>query len=298
MPVISFDNLYGRCERFDDMTFRDFIARVSNSPLGEVFLSRVWKLEDKLHRLIEFAQRHRAVQSHKDFYRRVREKFSDQQVRHGPFKGLRYASEGSEGSALVPKLLGSYENELHPWIETLREKDYLAVVDIGCAEGYYAIGLARLLPQAHVFAYDTNPAAREACARMADQNGVADRVTIGSFCSGETLRALDLPPRSLIICDCEGYETTLFDRDTTASLGQADLLIECHDLLGRPITRTLTDLFSDTHDVAVIETMPDHRKALELDLPELEGEPFPVRLYMVEEKRKAPQNFLILLAKG
>lgn len=278
-------------------TTKDFIARAANTSLGWALIARIWRLDDKLQRLVRFAERHRAIEAKENFYDRVRDKFRDQEVRHGPFKGLKYGAEESSGSSLIPKLLGSYENELHPWLETVADRQYGTVIDIGCAEGYYAVGLARLLPQARVLAYDTNPAAQASCRRLAQLNGVAERLTLGAFCDPATLRALDLSERTLIICDCEGYEASLFDRETAEHLRRADLMIECHDLQGVPITRTLIEAFENTHDVTVVETTPDHSKALEMTLPELDEEPYPVRLYMVEERRRAPQNFLILQAR-
>src|SRR6516162_7464404 len=44
----------------------------------------------------------------------------DLTVRHGPFRGMKYTAEKSVGSVLVPKLLGSYERELHPLLERLQ----------------------------------------------------------------------------------------------------------------------------------------------------------------------------------
>src|SRR5262245_4204461 len=75
-------------------------------------------------------------------------------VPYGPFLGLRCIN-ASTGSTIVPRLLGSYEAELHDTIEKLAGRDYRRVVNIGCGEGYYAVGLARRLPSARVFALDT-----------------------------------------------------------------------------------------------------------------------------------------------
>jgi hypothetical protein len=60
-------------------------------------------------------------------------------VANGPFKGLRYPSVHTFGSALFPKLLGSYESELHPVLGGMMGNGYTTVVDIGCGEGYCAV---------------------------------------------------------------------------------------------------------------------------------------------------------------
>jgi methylase of polypeptide subunit release factors len=88
----------------------------------------------------------------------------------------------SLGSALLPKLPGSYESEVHAALEMLLKQDYSTIVDIGCAEGYYAVGLALRLPNARICALDTDSRARDSCAEMARLNCVDGRIQIGSFC--------------------------------------------------------------------------------------------------------------------
>ena len=95
-------------------------------------------------------------------------------VLSGPFVGMDYVQQAT-GSALMPKLLGSYEAELHETLEKIAATEYAAIIDIGCAEGYYAIGLAMRLPNAQVYAFDIDPEARELCTAMARLNGVEER---------------------------------------------------------------------------------------------------------------------------
>lgn len=61
----------------------------------------------------------------------------------GPFRGMKYI-ENSHGSAYLPKILGSYEKELHKFIPRIVEEEYELILDIGAAEGYYAVGLSYL----------------------------------------------------------------------------------------------------------------------------------------------------------
>src|ERR1700722_2566319 len=73
-------------------------------------------------------------------------------VRTGPFAGMRYGSV-SVGSAYIPKLLGIYERELSSFIEAACLKRPDLIVDVGAAEGYYAVGLAVRNPTAKVIAF-------------------------------------------------------------------------------------------------------------------------------------------------
>jgi SAM-dependent methyltransferase len=153
----------------------------------------------------------------------------ERKVKHGPFKGLKYPQLSSVGSTLLPKLLGSYEKELQPLIERLCQTQYTEIIDIGCAEGYYAVGLALRIPEARIYAFDINQKARDLCHKMARLNGVSNRCDIKSNCSTETLRVFPFKKRGLIICDCEGCEKELFQPELMENLTCCDLLIELHD---------------------------------------------------------------------
>ena len=192
-------------------------------------------------------------------------------VLHGPFEGMIYLEFRSFGSSLVSKILGCYEKELHPLFERIKNNDYSSIVDIGSAEGYYAIGLARLFPTAEVFAFDTNADALDFCQKMARSNRVEDRLETGGFCTTETLKSLNLGNKALIVSDCEGFEKELFTGQLVDSLSAHDFLIEVHDYIDIEISTNLRQVFSKTHDVFSIQSIDDIQKALTYDCPELEG---------------------------
>ena len=82
-----------------------------------------------------------------------------------------------------------------------------------------------------VFAFDTDPVAQDLCRKMAELNGVADRVSVAGFCSSDLLRRFRFVRRGLVISDCEGYEKTLFRPDVVRNLVQCVVLIEIHDFI-------------------------------------------------------------------
>jgi len=188
--------------------------------------------------------------------------FPDLTVRHGPFKGMKYPHGVSVGSALVPKLIGSYEAELHQIIEEVCENTYSHIIDVGCAEGYYAIGLAMKLPNAYIHAYDTNPKAIACCIEMAEVNNIdSGRISIGGFCNTNTLFNFEFSGKALIISDCEGYEKSLFTPELATHLKEHDLIIETHDLIDIEISTYLFSVFSKTHDIEIIYSIDDIQKA-------------------------------------
>ena len=139
-------------------------------------------------------------------------------VQNGPFKGMDYSVAAAEG-ARAARLLGAYEASLHGVIETAVKRGYKQVVDVGCAEGYYAVGMARRLPKARVWARDASVEAQDLCRENARRNGVADRVLVGGT-FGHADFDLCLKKRSLVICDIEGAEDDLMDPRARAGAGR------------------------------------------------------------------------------
>jgi len=172
-------------------------------------------------------------------------------VAAGPFAGMKYIAD-SHGSRLVPKLIGSYELELHDVIAKLLANAPSVVVDVGCAEGYYAVGFARALPKAMVYAYDIDSGSRELCAELGALNGIQENLVIRGECNCEELQSLPLD-NALILCDCEGYEMELLCPDKAPSLKNARLLIETHDFFVPGITPELRRRFEGTHEIRFID---------------------------------------------
>ncbi len=127
------------------------------------------------------------------------------------------------------------------------------MINVGCAEGFYAIGLARRLPRAAVYAFDISVDAQAACASAAAENGVADRVTVRGLCDGRQLVELTGGARrALIVMDCEGAEKELLGEETVTQLAHCDMIVELHDFVDRAITPTLTERLAATHKTATI----------------------------------------------
>src|SRR3954470_7373079 len=51
------------------------------------------------------------------------------QVKYGPFAGMRYTSAAANDRLIVPKLLGTYECELHEIMARVQKSGYDTIVD-------------------------------------------------------------------------------------------------------------------------------------------------------------------------
>lgn len=187
----------------------------------------------------------------------------------GPFAGMSFLPRTTDGP-LMPKLLGCYEAELHPHVRATEARGYEAILNIGCAEGYYGVGLARLLPGVEIHAFDTDPAAQAACRRLAEINGVAARVRVDGTFSGEDFEAFR-GRRCLVVCDIEGAETALLDPERYPALTEFDVIVELHELLDPGISGRITGRFAPSHSIELVERacrneglpdMFDHRSDL------------------------------------
>lgn len=149
-------------------------------------------------------------------------------VLEGPFRGMRYPKRSLLNRDGIPLLFGTYELELHPVIEEVASNRYDCIVDVGSAEGYYAVGLA-LRTKTPVHAFDCEPRERHYLREMARLNGVGELVRTGSWCDPKVLSRLVGGHRCLVISDCEGFEFDLFNDECAAAARASDLIIELHE---------------------------------------------------------------------
>lgn len=193
-----------------------------------------------------------------------------QVVQSGTFAGMAYGKCIGQGE-LLPKLLGTYEKELTPVWQALVAAPPDLVIDIGAAEGFYAVGLARLL-QRTVIAFELEPPYHAAIRALARSNGVADHVHVLGECTSATLdRELTRGAQPFVLSDCEGAEAILLDPLKAPELRRARILVELHERLVPGVTPLVLGRFALTHTAQLITTIPRSpadlpaRAALETD---------------------------------
>ena len=214
-------------------------------------------------------------------------------VQRGPFNGLLYPdSVGAGGSALAPKLLGTYELEIQPWIEQIIAAQPAQVVNIGAGEGYYAAGLARRLDHSRVFAYEASEESRAALVQLARINGVTARIELLADCTVAELRRV-LKPRSTLVCDCEGCELALLEPAELPLLKGCVILVETHVIKGLDSANALRARFAATHSIQEVSYQPGLRRVIP-------GPPLPaeIRLLAVDERRRFGLRWLFLVPLG
>lgn len=156
---------------------------------------------------------------------KVAEQF-DYTVQDGLFRGMRYTREAVLTHHATPNLLGTYERQLYPYLREAAIRCDL-IIDIGSAEGYFAVGLGRLTGKP-VIAFDVNGQERHMIREMASLNQVSHLITVSDWCSSGKLIDLVHGRRALVFCDIDGGEFRLFSQDVVEALSECDVFIELH----------------------------------------------------------------------
>ena len=172
-------------------------------------------------------------------------------VMQGPLAGMDFLPQSAEGCHIA-KLLGCYEQPLQPFIEEAINLAYPTILNIGCAEGYYAVGMARRMPNTQVLAFDLNPKAQEVCTTLAQKNGVSDRIKVGALFKPEDFESY-AKQKVLVLCDIEGAKKELLNPELAPALKGMDLIVESHECLISGMTQTLINRFKDTHNITLIQ---------------------------------------------
>ena len=216
----------------------------------------------------------------------------------GPFAGMRYIDEYT----FVPIALiwsGIYEAQLNPWVRMIIDGPYDSFIDIGAAEGYYAVGIARARPDLNVVTFEADPFSRRAQRRLAGLNGVTN-IDVRSLCDHRTLEDV-LGKRPVILCDIEGGEVDLIDPIRVPGLRRADLIVETHlydDLTIPQVTELLAERFRGTHRIEVVHANSEEaEKAPLLEKMRRRGIPAAIVNEIASIKPPTPNEWLILTAQ-
>jgi hypothetical protein len=226
-------------------SLRHFLGSVTQKILLHPFGDRVagyiaWQRRRKTRRLVEAALREAGV------YPNV--------VQAGPFTGMKLPPPDAFLDARFEKTFGAYEHELFGLITGIASdpSSVDTIVNIGAADGFYTVGLARLFPLARVVGYEPNPVKTPVLRAMAELNHVAERIELHGACTPEILRDLEPAGKVLVVIDVDGYEKEVLDPARVPWLSHASVLVETHDCFVPEITALLKQRFALTHEVTEI----------------------------------------------
>jgi hypothetical protein len=151
-------------------------------------------------------------------------------VMYGPFEGMIISENAWWGHDDFPsKLVGEYEK--HVFNEIINNaKSYNFFMDIGAADGYYAVGLVKAKIFESACCFEISKIGRNVISKNARNNNVFEKISIYSQANAdEILHIIHKHGPALILCDIEGDEFNLFDNLLLSKLTNCLLIIELHD---------------------------------------------------------------------
>jgi hypothetical protein len=218
----------------------------------------------------------------------------------GPFRGMRLSLSSLSEKNHLGYVLGTQELELRDIVEDIVQRRYTEIINIGAADGYYAVGFLRRMPETRVLAFEAAPEHHSGLRRIAALNHVTQRLRIAGLCNRHQL-ANELASSCgsvLIFADIEGGEVELLDPDNIPQLRRVDILVETHDAFVPNCTEFLIQRFRASHHISQVSsrarTLTDFPSAV---LPGLARLLPRTSVELMTERRKERQTWLYLAAK-
>lgn len=219
----------------------------------------------------------------------VRARGGGGRVLAGPFAGMKYDTRYPFGTPRAIAL-GTYEKELWPVLERVGRRSFGRFVDVGGADGYYAIGGALFWSVGQVVVFEALEAGRAAIAELASRNGVRGKIEVRGWCREEDLFAvLDPGRRDLLLMDVEGAEAELLSERVCGSLGSSVVIVEAHDFIRPGLAREVGARFAASHRVDVVSSAPRSAE----DWPGPQFGPRRAKLALMDERRPCTMEWVV-----
>jgi hypothetical protein len=216
----------------------------------------------------------------------------------GMFPQLRLDTQAVFGAAGA-KLLGTYELELVPALNEIGAQSPAIVIDVGGADGYYAVGFARFW-QCRVIVFERLAQARAIIARNGALNQSGMAIELRGECDEPALHAVvrQQPRSGLLIMDVEGAELDLISERVAQSLTGWQIVIETHDFARPGCLAELERRLAPTHDLQRIVSRPREVADFPLSMPLSMALPAARKLKLMDEQRPGAMTWLVGRPRG
>ena len=174
------------------------------------------------------------IEYHKNYLNRKIIKISNSKVMSGIYKST-YLENKSHWSKFdyASKLLGFYEEQIQNLIVDVQKKNNLkTLINIGCGDGYHALGLVKNKFFTKSICYDISLEARNILETNVKSNNLNDKFIIRKEANIDEIKK-DLQKikseETLFLIDIEGAEFTLFKDEDFNFLKKSFIVIEDHN---------------------------------------------------------------------
>jgi len=155
------------------------------------------------------------------------------QVAYGTFKGMKLSKNIYWAKDdLITHILGVYEEHILKKLIEFSKKGNYPFIDIGAADGYFAIGMAFSETFKKIYAFEIEEGGRNSLNKNIENNFCKDKVVIDIEANFETLQEIINKNKSaVILIDIEGSEFDLLDDKLLKLLSNCYIVCELHPAL-------------------------------------------------------------------
>ena len=216
-------------------------------------------------------------------------------VRYGPFENMQLAEKVWWGGGdAIPKILGTYERHIQDYLVSLKDKVQGPFIDIGAADGYFALGVLVGGLFDKTYAFEISEQGQEVLRNNAKQNGVVDNISVSGEANYDSLKVLvEKYESAAVLIDIESGEFDLLDDNMLDLLSRFYVIIEIHDRFsdeGPELKLALARRASDYFDVSFKVPI----NAPYCDFEELAHFSDNQRLLAFSENRRSSMEWMIL----
>lgn len=220
-------------------------------------------------------------------------------IKYGPFKGLKLTSNTWwGGNDLGSMCFGLYENELLEFLhsESLVKRD--TFVDIGAADGYYAIGLLKSKRIKKALCFEITSEGRNTIEQNWNINEQPGEIEIKGDVFKDfksSINNINLK-KSIVLIDIEGAEFSFLENEVLRTLRDTVIAIEIHNWIPNFI-ELYSGFLKNANEFFDIEIL-DRKERNTFLFEELRSLTDDNRLLLTSEARPCVMRFLILKPKS
>jgi hypothetical protein len=220
-------------------------------------------------------------------------------VKHGPFTGLKLTSNTWwGGNDLGSMCFGLYEKELLEFLNSKYLENRDIFIDIGAADGYYAIGLLMSKSVKSALCFELTPEGRDTINfnwNLNDKPGVIEIKGDVFTDFKNSVSYIDFKKTTVLI-DIEGSEFSFLNNEILKILQNAVVIIEIHNWIPNFID-LYSEFLKNASEIFDIEILTrQERETLIFD--ELLSLTDDNRLLLTSESRPCVMRFLVLKPKS
>jgi hypothetical protein len=173
-------------------------------------------------------------------------------ILYGPLKGIALSNCSWWGATdRAAMIFGLYEIEVMQMLLN-KPNSYNTFVDLGAADGYYAVGLLKAKYFTNAYAFEINAKGRDVVSQNAELNCVSQKLQVYGEATQTFYEILSKEEResAVILVDIEGAEFDLLSESVFKQLNKAIFIVELHDFFfadGCKKTQDLINRSSNTH---------------------------------------------------